>query len=319
LVGYAQTPPLNVIATTTLIADVAVHVGGDLVEVTALVPPDADTHSFNPNPRDVALVSEAQVVLVNGANLEATLLDVIENAATVELTIVSQGVDVLAFGNEHAHEDEEDAEHEEHGMIETIGKLGVDAECDAEESHDDDHQHGGCDPHFWGNPQNVMVWAENIAEVFAAADPDNAEVYRANAAAYQVELTALDAEIESLLSAIPDDARILVTNHEFLGYFAARYDFEVVGTVIPGGSTLAEPAPQAVAALIETIKHEGVQAIFVEVSDVSALANVIAGDTGDVAIVTLYSESLSAADGPAATYLDYMRYNAGAIADALSE
>ena len=327
MVAYAQTTPLNVIATTTIIADVAANVGGDRVEITALVPQDADTHSFSPNPRDMALVSEAQVVLVNGANLEETLLAVIENAATVELTVVSQGVDVLAFGDD-PEEDHAEDEHD-HAAAETVGKLGVDVECEAghdePEEHDeveaehDEHEHGACDPHVWGNPQNVMVWADNIAEAFADADPDNADFYRANAESYNEQLAALDAELESLLSEIPEDRRILVTNHEFLGYFAARYGFEIVGTVIPGGSTLAEAAPQDVANLIETIQAEGVRAIFAEVSDTSTLANVIASDVGNVAIVTLYSESLSAADDPAATYIDYMRFNAQAMADALRE
>ncbi len=126
-----------------------------------------------------------------------------------------------------------------------------------------------------------------------------------------------DAEVEALLAEIPEENRVIVTNHEFLAYFAKRYGFEIVGVVIPGGTTLAEPAPQDVAELIETIEHEGVRAIFVEVSDAGRLAQVIAGDAGSVQVVTLYSDSLSSADGPAATYLDYMRHNAAAIAAAL--
>ncbi len=360
MVGYAQDSPIQVIATTTIIADVAANVGGDFVEITALVPPDADTHAFNPDPQDVAQVSAAQVVLVNGANLEETLLEVIENAATVELTVVSHGVEMLAVGASHADEDHEDgakADEHAHEAAEFIGQLGVDADCGADEAHDDEHgdhddedhddehadehaddehadedhddehgdeahaehahEHGSCDPHVWGNPQNVMHWADNIAAAFAAVDPDNAATYASNAATYKDQLAALDAELEVLFGTIPEAERKLVTNHEFLSYLAARYDFEVVGAVIPGGSTLAEPAPQEIAALMETIEAEGVPAIFAEVSDVGALTTMIASDLGDVAVVTLYSESLSAAGGPAATYLDYMRYNANAIATAL--
>src|SRR5690606_3357508 len=135
-----------------------------------------------------------------------------------------------------------------------------DTACEAgeheHEEDEDDHAHGSCDPHFWTNPQNVMVWAENIAQAFASADPANAEAYHANAAAYIEQLAALDADIEALLAEIPVENRVMVTNHEFLGYFAERYGFEIVGVVLPGGTTLAEPAPQDVAELIEVIERE---------------------------------------------------------------
>jgi ABC-type Zn uptake system ZnuABC Zn-binding protein ZnuA len=300
----AQDAPLKVIATTTIIADVARNVGGDLADVNALIPPDSDVHAFQPAPQDAALIAEADVVLVNGANLEESLLALIESSASVELTVVSNGVPVLAFGD-HEHE--------------TIGGLGVDAECG--EHHDDEeaeHEHGACDPHVWGNPQNVAIWADNIAAAFSAADPDNTDIYAANAAAYKDQLAALDAELEAIYTNIPEASRVIVTNHEFMGYLVARYGLEVVGTVIPSASTLAEPAPQDVAELIGTIQETGVKAIFAEVSDPNALAQVIAQDAGDVAVVALYSESLSAADGPAATYIDFMRYDAQTIAGALS-
>lgn len=331
----AQDAPLRVLATTTLIADVAANIGGDLVEVTALIPPDADVHAFQPTPRDVLRVAEADIVLVNGAGLEEFLEDLVANAAEVQPVIVSNGIAVLPAGG-HAHDDDhmeadqhgDENEHSEEHDTHFIGVLGVDAECGAH-SHDDDHAdeadheaedghaHGECDPHFWTDPANVAIWAANIAEAFATADPANADTYRANADAYIAALDALDAEVEAILAVIPEGGRVLVTNHEFLAYFAHRYDFEVVGVVL-GSTTLAEPDPQAVAALVQTITAEGVTAIFAEVSDTARLAEVIAAEAGDVQIVTLYSGGLSAADGPAATYLDYMRFNAQAIADALS-
>ena len=314
-----QDASLKVVATTTLIADVARNVGGDVVDVSALIPPDSDVHAFQPAPQDAAAIAQANVVLVNGANLEEGLLALVEGSATVELTIVSNGVEMLGFG-EHDHEHaEEDHEHE------TVGVLGVDAECGAEEHHEEEHaddeakhEHGACDPHVWGNPQNVAIWADNIAAAFAAADPDNADTYAANAAAYKDQLTALDAELEALYGSIPEADRVIVTNHEFMGYLAARYDLEVVGTVIPSASTLAEPSPQDVADLIGTIQETGVKAIFAEVSDPNALAQVVAQDAGEVKVVTLYSESLSAPDGPASTYIDFMRYDAQAIVGALT-
>ena len=331
----AQPDPLQVIATTTIIADVAQNVGGDLVEVSSLVPVDTDIHAFQPVPQDVARVADADLILVNGAGLEAFLGGLVENAAAVEMVVVSNGVEVLSFSDSHAHEAEEDhdegeAVHEdEHLGGEHLGVLGVDAACEAEahedEAHEEetdhaeeDHEHGACDPHFWTDPNNVSIWAGNIAEAFAAADPANAETYRANAVAYQEALAALDTEIQAQVAELPESNRVIVTNHEFLGYFAYHYGFDVVGTVIPSLSTLAEPSPQEVAELIEIVQAEGVRAIFAEVSDPGRLADIVAADAGDVQVVTLYSDALSSADGPAATYLDYLRYNAGAIISALS-
>jgi zinc/manganese transport system substrate-binding protein len=323
---HAQNAPLKVVATTTIIADVARNVGGELTDVVALIPPDSDVHAFQPAPQDAATIAKADVVLVNGANLEESLLALVESSAQVELTVVSNGVPMLAFGG---HDEEEHAESEadhEHEAAEIIGVLGIDAECGVEEHHDEEehaedeaeHEHGACDPHVWGNPQNVEVWTDNIAEAFAAADPDNTDTYIANATAYKDQLAALDAELEAIFSSIPEANRVIVTNHEFMGYLAARYGLEVVGTVIPSASTLAEASPQDVADLIGTIRETEVKAIFAEVSDPNALAQVVSQEAGEVAVVTLYSDSLSASDGPASTYIDLMRYDAQAIAEALA-
>lgn len=326
----AQDAALNVVASTTIIADVARNVGGDLVNVTALIPPDSDVHAFQPAPQDAVMIQQADVVLVNGANLEENLLSLIDNAATAEPVVVSGGVPMLAFGgHDHDHEAEAHAAEEEHDHDDdahehdaegTIGHLGEDADCGDAASHEDEageHDHGACDPHVWMNPHNVEIWADNIAAAFAAADPANADTYHANAEAYAEQLEALDAELEAMFASIPEANRVIITNHEFLAYLAARYDLEIVGTVLPSVSTLAEPAPQEVAALIETIEAAGVAVIFGEVSNPNALTQVIAQDVGDVEVVSLYSESLSGPDGAAATYIDYMRTNAQLIVDAL--
>ena len=556
--AVAQDNRLNVVATTTIIADVARNVGGDLVEVQSLIPSGADVHAFIPAPQDALLVEQADIVLVNGAGLEEFLEDLVAATAGVEPVVVSNGIQVIAYGGhahghehgdeehgdeehgdeehgdeehgddehgdeehgdeehadeehagmamggsvtgaymqitnagvnddvliaarteaartieihetrieddiarmieleeglpipagetvmlepggahvmliglpqdllpnetvsltlvfasgaeltvdalitdmipvdpvtvegdnnlsitgawvrpaladdmsgdmdmdmgdmhsdeehgdeehgdeEHADEEHADDEHGDHHMhegVEYIGVLGADAECDSGHSHEgeehadeehadeehadddhgdehgDEHDHGACDPHFWTDPINVMLWADNIAAAFAAADPDNADTYTANAEAYKAQLMALNDEISDILSVIPEENRVLVTNHEFMAYFAAHYDFEIVGVVLPGGTTLAEPNPQALAELVETIEMEGAQAIIAETTDPSQLARTIAGELArPIDVVTLYSGSLSEADGPAATYLDYMRFNAQTLADALS-
>ncbi|NJO07517.1 MAG: zinc ABC transporter substrate-binding protein [Chloroflexaceae bacterium] len=128
----------------------------------------------------------------------------------------------------------------------------------------------------------------------------------------------LDAEVEAILEVIPLENRRLVTNHDFLGYFARRYGFEIVGVVLPGGSTLAEPSSRDLAELIEIIEREGIQTIIVEASNVNRISDTLAEQVG-IETILLYSDSLSDADGPTPTYIDYMRYNAQAIAAVLGE
>lgn len=316
----AQNSPLRVIATTTILADVAQNVGGDRVTVTSLVPADADTHAFEPSPRDALAVSEADVVLAVGAGYEAFLAGLEENADRSDITIASNGVTIYPFAE--AHDDHEEEAH----AAEPLGILSTDDICDAhheevatsEEADHDEHEHGTCDPHVWTDPQNVMIWADNIAEALAAKDPSNADIYRANADSYKQALVAADENVRQILSTLPEEKRVLVTNHEFMNYFARAYGFEVVGVVIPGGSTGGEIDPQAMAGLIEVIQMEGIPAIFAEASANTATIEAVAGDAG-VSVVSTLSESLTAAGGVAETYLAYLTYNAEAIADALSQ
>jgi zinc/manganese transport system substrate-binding protein len=301
----AQATPLQVLATTTIIADIARNVGGDLLSVHSLVPPDTDIHAFEPIPSDLRLVEEADILLVNGASLEAFLGHLLENVSTVEPRVVGNGVDILGFGED-----------------EVIGVLGEDEICEADEHHEEAteeaHEHHDCDPHYWTNPLNMVIVTENIAAIFAEADPANAETYLANAEAYQQELLDLDAEIIDILSVIPAERRVLITNHEFLAYFAAQYDFEILATVIPSMTTLAEPSPQELHELVELIRAEGILVIFAELSDSNRLTQVVAQELGqDVQIVTLYSDSLSS-EGEASSYLGYMRANAALVAAALA-
>jgi len=134
--------------------------------------------------------------------------------------------------------------------------------------------------------------------------------------AYLAELAALDRDIRALVETIPPERRTLVTNHLTFGYFAARYGFTTVGVIIPGGSTSSEPSVREVLALVETIRDYGVPAIFSETTVSEALARQVAEEAG-TAVVPLYTGSLSEPDGPAGTYIHYMRFNATQIAEAL--
>jgi len=279
-IALAPGERLKVLATTSIVADVVAAVGGERVEVTALVPRGVDPHSFEPTPQDVRRAAEAQVVFENGLGLEAFLGDLVRNAGTgAPLVSVSAGIDPLPAG----------------------------AEAD----------HGAWDPHTWLDPQNVIAWTETIEASLTALDPQGASANASNAHAYRVELEALDAEVEAQLAVIPEAQRILVTDHEEFAYFARRYGFTILGTVIPAPSAAAEPSAQELAALESAIRTTGVRAVFVSSVVSPALARQVAEDTG-IRLVTLYAHSLSDANGPAPTYIDLMRLNARLIAEALS-
>lgn len=265
---------LSVVATTSLIGDAARRVGGPRVTVRVLLPIGADPHAYDPRPQDVAALANAQIVLVNGFDLEATLQPLLADAKNV--VVVSDGIDALPFAGEE----------------------------------------GGLDPHVWQDPNNVIVWTRNIADAFAQADPAHADEYQVNAEAYIAELTSLDAWIRERVAEIPEANRKLVTDHEAFGYFAARYGFEQVGTVIPSLSTGAAPSARELAALEDAIRSSGVKAVFVGSTVSPDLSRRVADDTG-VRLVSLFTGSLSAAGGGAETYLDMIRYNVNAIVEAL--
>ena len=173
------------------------------------------------------------------------------------------------------------------------------------------------DPHVWFDPLNVAAWSETIAKALAEADPDRASLYRARADAYREEIRDLDLWLRDRVAVIPEEARRLVTDHEAFGYFANAYGFEEIGAILPGFSTLSEPSARELATLEDAIRTAGVPCIFVGTTIPSALAEQVAADTG-TRIVFLYTGSLSEPDGPAATYLDLMRFDVEQIVRGLT-
>ncbi len=279
---------LRVVATTSIVADVVARVAGEEIELVRLLPLGADPHAFEPTPRDVAAVSDAHVIFVNGAGLEAFMDDLLESAGEdVPVVPLSVGIELLAFSGEH------NDEHEEEDLA---------------------HESG--DPHTWFDPGNVRVWVENAEQALAALDPERGERYSANAAAYTAELVALDAWIREQVAQIPEGNRRLVTDHTTFSYFAEAYGFEQVGAIFPGYSTLSEPSAQELAVLEDAIERYAVPAIFVGKTVNPRMAEQVAGDTG-VRLVFLYTGSLSEPGGPAGSYLDFMRYNVAAIVEGL--
>jgi ABC-type Zn uptake system ZnuABC Zn-binding protein ZnuA len=308
---------LQVLATTDIIADVVQNIGGDLVEVTTLIPSGSDPHSYVPTPRDVVRIIDAEVIFINGMNLEEGLLDIIAENASVEPVVVSIDMPVLSG-------DYPDVVGEEFppyiGMLGEDGVCGVDVEeegAEGDEAHDE-HDHGPCDPHVWMNPGSVGGWALTIAGTFTDIDPANAQTYWDNASVYAEKIAQLQEEIAAMVETIPIENKVLLTNHAFLNYFAVGYGFEIAGVILPGG-TNSEVDPRALADLIDLVEDRQIPAIFGEASANNDLAETVAAEVNhDVAVVILYTGSLSDEDGPASTYIDYMRYNASLIVEALA-
>lgn len=239
----------------------------------------------------------------------------------------SAELDVLHEADHDATATEEADDHDHgHSKIETLGRL-YEIECDAHgheeeeaESAEDEHSHeeGACDEHVWSEPHNVIYWVLIIRDTLIAADSANADTYTANAAAYIAQLDELSHDfVGPMLESVPMESRILITNHETIGYLAAAYGYEIVGVILPGGSTLAEPSASDLAALIDLVKEEGVIAIFAENTVNAETAQQVATESG-ASFYTLYSDSLGEPGGEAGTYLDYIRYNVTTIVQALS-
>ncbi len=278
---------LHIVASTSIVADVVRQVSGEDAVVDVLIPAGNDPHSYAPTPQDVARIARADVIFLNGLGLEAGVQPVLENArpdaAVVEL---SQGIDLLE---------------------KPVSPSGEEGEGNHAE---------GADPHLWSDPNNVRVWLSTIADTLAARDPSHAEAYRRRAESYQKTLEELDAWVKEQVASIPPERRVIVSDHLMWGYFCARYNFRQQGALIPGYSTLAQPSAQELAALEDAIRQMGVPAIFVGNTVNPSLAERVAADTG-VKLVTVYTGSLSEPDGPAPTYVDWVRYNVTAIVDAL--
>ncbi len=179
------------------------------------------------------------------------------------------------------------------------------------------HHHDGGDPHFWLDPLLVIHYVENIRDGLTSADPDGKAVYAANAAAYIERLKQLDAEIQAMVAQIPAEKRLLVTNHESFGYFADRYGFRVIGTVIPSVSTGSAPSAQQLARLVDRVRQTGASAVFLETGANPQLAQQLAAETGVKVVEGLFTHSITGPEGPAPTYIEMMRYNTALIVDAL--
>jgi zinc/manganese transport system substrate-binding protein len=296
----ASAEPLKVIASFSIIGDFAKNVGGEHVEVTTLVGPDGDAHVYEPKPADAVAMAGADVVLVNGLHFEGFLERLVETSgAKAQIVELTKGVEPLKMQEEHEAEGEaHEAEGEAHDAA-------------AEEGH----HHGDTDPHAFQSIANAKIYVKNIADAFCAADAESCDAYKANAEAYTQKLAAAEDEVKAAVASIPEDKRVIITSHDAFGYFEHEYGLTFLAP--EGVSTEAEASAADVAALIRQVREDKASAIFVESITNARLAEQIATETGLKIGGTLYSDALSAADGPAPTYIDLMRHNIETIKGAV--
>lgn len=296
--------PVEVVATTTVLGDVTQRIVscGD-GSLTVLMPIGSDPHEFTPSSDQVATMVRANLVVANGLGLEEGLAQALESAEAdgAQVLTIADKVDPIEFGV-HGHDHGSEAK-DEHAH---------------EDEHEDEHEHGSEDPHFWLDMNRMADGAEIIGDELTAMTGD--EAYAACGTEVATEIRGAEAEVRALLESVPADKRILVTDHDALGYLADAYGYEVVGTVIPGGSTLGEPSSADLVDLVATMRAEGVTTIFSGIGNSTAVADAVATELGDdVQIVPLYEASLGGPGSGAESYLDMMRSNASAISTALQD
>lgn len=291
---------VTVVATTTqlgsIVGDITACAGGTS---TTLMGPGDDPHEFAVSSAQVASLVRADLVVANGLGLEQSLEPALENAVSDGATLyeVAPNLNPLSYADLNE---------------------AVDADHGAEESGTGaDHDHGTEDPH-------VFLDAGRMAEAAALigariADVTGDDSYSTCGSQVSEKLQATDAEVTEILSTIPEDRRVLLTDHEAYNYFADAYGFRIVGVVIPGGGTDAEPSSAELADLVTVIRDEGVHVLFSNNSLSPVLLESLAAEAGgDVTVVQLYTGSLGEPGSGADTYAGMMLTNAHRIADALA-
>jgi ABC-type Zn uptake system ZnuABC Zn-binding protein ZnuA len=288
--GLSQSTPgglPKVLAVENFMADIAQNVAGDRVKVDSLIPIGVDPHAFEPVPQDVVKIADSGLLIVNGAGLEESWLQKTLNNAGGNRLVVEAATGLASRTPRP-------------GELVTPGAQGA-----------------ATDPHFWLDPTQVITYTENIRDGLIQVDPAGKDVYTRNADNYITQLKTLDQWVADQVSQIPAGRRLLVTNHESLGYYADRYGFTIVGAIIPSTSPEASSSAQQIARLIDQIKATQAPAIFLEAGSNPQLADQIAQETGVKVVTDLYTHFLTGPGGSAPTYIDMIKYNTRIIAAAL--
>lgn len=271
----------QVIVTTNILGDVVQNIAGESAEVTVLMKPNADPHSFEISAQEAAALQNADLIVSNGLGLEEGLQQHLDRALDAGVTsfVAGEHISVLPYSGEDGGQD---------------------------------------DPHFWTDPERMADVVDALETALASLDGVDATAVHTNAADYRTELATLDEEMTASFATIPTERRALVTNHHVFGYLADRFGFRIIGAVIPGGTTLAAPSAADLRDLAAAIETAHVPTIFAESSQPDRLAQVLASEVGiDVSVVELFTESLSEPGEGADTYLTMMRTNTARITQGL--
>ena len=271
---------LKVVATFSIVGDLVKNVGGDRLDLTMLVGPNADAHVYSPSPTDARKLADAKLIVVNGLGFEGWIERLVKaSGSKAPIVVAANGVKPRRVADGHGH------------------------------SH-------GSDPHAWQSVANVKLYVGNIRDGLIAADPTGKAAYEANATAYLAKLDALDREVRDAVAKIPADRRRVITTHDAFGYFQDAYGLEFIAP--QGVSTESEASAKDVARIIAQIKRQKIPAIFMENISDPRLLKRIADETGAKAGGTLYSDALTDQKGPAPSYIDLIRHNLKQIAAALT-
>jgi manganese/iron transport system substrate-binding protein len=267
------------VTTFTVIADIAQNVAGDAATVESITKPNAEIHNYQPTPRDILRAQDAQLILWNGLNLEQWFERFFNNLSDVPSVVVSEGVE----------------------------PMGI-----AEGPYT-----GKPNPHAWMSPQAALIYVENIRKAFVEHDPENADTYNRNAAAYSEKIKAAVEPIRQQLAAIPEERRWLVSSEGAFSYLAR--DFGLKEAYIWPINADQQGTPQQVRKVIDAVRKNHIPAVFSESTVSPDPAQQIARETGAKYGGVLYVDSLSDPSGPVPTYLDLLKVTTETIAKALKE
>jgi manganese/iron transport system substrate-binding protein len=268
----------RVLTTFTILADMARNIAGDAAVVESITKPGAEIHDYEPTPQDLVKVKDADLLLWNGLGLERWFERFFQQAQGAASAVLSEGIEPMGIGE---------------GPYE-----------------------GKPNPHAWMSPANALVYVENIRRALSELDPANAPVYAANAAAYAERLRAVEAPVRDALAAVPENRRWLVTSEGAFSYLAR--DFGLKELYLWPINADEEGTPQQVRRVVDTVRAQGIPAVFSESTVSDKPMRQVAKETGARYAGVLYVDSLTGPDGPVPTYLDLLHYNARALAEAFA-
>jgi len=270
---------LKVVTTFTIIADMARNVAGDAADVVSITKPGAEIHNYQPTPGDLIAAQDADLLLWNGLNLEQWFAQFLANLGDIASVTVTEGIEPMGIGA---------------GPYE-----------------------GKPNPHAWMSASDALIYVDNIRAALSEADPANAEVYAANAAAYGEKIAAVVTPIRAAIDAIPEERRWLATSEGAFSYLARDYGLKEL-YLWPINAD-QQGTPQQVRLVIDAVRENNVPAIFSESTISSKPAEQVARETGIAYGGVLYVDSLSEADGPVPTYLDLLSVTSNTIVQGLTQ